>query len=281
MNSDRRQTIVREIEHWRRSKLLPDHYCDFLLNLYADQETVSPSSRAAGGSSTARKAVAAVQRATGMQWFLTFGTFTLISFVVFYFSVFHPLLQIGVIVLAVVVLLWLGQRLGKHNEAAGLALTGIAMLLLLGGGLFMYGLHDITEWWTKVALLGFCALLWIAYGILARIPVLHLCGWITSILVYAWLLSHYMGASKWYEIQLYWLPIACLFAWGSWFIHRWQKPVSAVLFVTCALVWFMPELYAMLFSDEIAWIQLQLIVKIGIGGGLLFLMRKKWMVWVV
>ncbi|MDQ0111694.1 hypothetical protein [Paenibacillus harenae] len=283
MNSDRRQIVVREIEHWRRSKLLPDQYCDFLLNLYADQDMDSQSSRSSGGSSHARKAVAAVQQATGMQWFLTFGTFTLISFVVFYFSVFHPLLQIGVIVLGAVVLLWLGQRLRRHNEAAGLAITGIGMLLLLGGGLFMFSLHEISLWWNQVALLGFCALLWIAYGIKAHIPVLHLCGWITSILVYAWLLSHYTGEAKWYEIQLYWLPLACLFGWGSWFVHRWRKAVSAVFFVTCALVWFMPELYAMLFSEDeiIAWLQLQLIVKIAVGGGLLFLMRKKWMVWIV
>lgn len=280
MNPERRQIIVREIEHWRRSKLLPDQYCDFLLNLYADRETEQDNTRSASASPVG-KAVAAVQRATGLQWFLTFGTFTLISFVVFYFSVFHPLLQMAVIALSVVVLIWLGERMRRRNEAAGLALIGTAMLLLLGGGLFMLHLHDMGQWGWTTALLGFCALFWVVYGIISKIHVLHLSGWVTSILVYAWILSHYMSDSKWYEIQLYWLPVACLFAWGSWFIHRWRKPVAAVLFVISSLVWFMPELYSMLFTDETTRLQLQLIVKIGIGGGLLFLMRKKWMVWVV
>lgn len=278
MNQDRRQIIVKEIDHWRRSKLLPDQYCDFLLNLYADQDAIHTNKEK---HHTVGKAIAAVQRATGMQWLLTFGTFTLISFVVLYFNEFHPLLQMAAVVSAVAVFLWVGQRLRVRNEAAGLTVTSIGMLLLLGGGLYMLNVHGIDQWVWKTGLLAFCSLFWVIYGIAARITVLHLCGWLAAILVYAWLLSQFMVDSKWYEIQLYWLPLACLFGWSSWFVHRWTKPVSAVLFLACALVWFMPELYAMMFVDEAAWLQLQLLIKIALGGGLLFSMRKKWMVWVV
>ncbi|WP_028610388.1 hypothetical protein [Paenibacillus harenae] len=278
MNPDRRQIIVKEIEHWRRSKLLPDQYCDFLLNLYADQDTPRRTEEQHG---TVGKAIAAVQRATGMQWLLTFGTFTLISFVVLYFNEFHPLLQIGVAAGSVAVFLWLGQRLRGRNEAAGLAFTGIGMLVMLGGGLYIMEQHGLDHWGWRTGLLALCSLFWVIYGIAARIHVLHLCGWLTAILVYAWLLSEFMTDSRWYEIQLYWLPIACLFGWSSWFVHRWSKPVSAVLFLTCSIVWFMPELYAMMFTEEVMWLQLQLLVKIAFGGGLLFLMRKQWMVWVV
>lgn len=38
MNEERRQTIVKEIDYWSRSKLLPQQYCDFLLNLYVDPD---------------------------------------------------------------------------------------------------------------------------------------------------------------------------------------------------------------------------------------------------
>ncbi len=280
MDQERRQIIVKEIGHWRRSKLLPDQYCDFLLNLYADPETdeVAPGNYATG---TVGKAIAAVQQATGRQWLLTFGTFTLISFVVLYFNEFHPLLQIAVVIAASAAFLRIGGKLRGRNEAAALSLVGIGMLLILGGGLYMLGLHGLDQWGWKAGLLGSCALFWVIYGIAARLPVLHLCGWLASVLVYAWLLSRYTEGPQWYEIQLYWLPLSCLFAWSSWFVHRWSKPVSAVLFVTCLLIWFMPELYSMLFSDTVLWLQLQLLVKIGIGGALLFTMRKRWMVWVV
>ncbi|NIK77411.1 hypothetical protein FHS15_002547 [Paenibacillus castaneae] len=278
MNQDRRQIIVKEIDHWRRSKLLPDQYCDFLLNLYADHDTIETLKEQ---HNTVGKAIAAVQRATGLQWLLTFGTFTLISFVVLYFNEFHPLLQMAVVASGTAVLLWIGGRLRTRNEAAGLSLTSTGMLLLLGGGIYMLNHHGLDEWGWKSGLVALCSLFWVVYGITARIPILHFSGWLAAILVYAWLLSHFMIDPKWYEIQLYWLPIACLFGWSSWFVHRWSKPVSAVLFLTSALVYFMPELYAIMFAEEAIWLQLQLIIKIAIGGGLLFTMRKQWMVWVV
>ncbi|OQP05829.1 hypothetical protein B1690_12065 [Geobacillus sp. 46C-IIa] len=36
MNRRRRETIIREIEYWKRSRLLPEQYCDFLLALYTE-----------------------------------------------------------------------------------------------------------------------------------------------------------------------------------------------------------------------------------------------------
>jgi len=36
MNQRRRETIIREIEYWKRSRLLPEQYCDYLLALYTE-----------------------------------------------------------------------------------------------------------------------------------------------------------------------------------------------------------------------------------------------------
>jgi len=278
MNQERRQIIVKEIDYWRRSRLLPDQYCDFLLNLYADQDTNRSSYEQ---STSIGKAVAAVQRASGMQWLLTFATITIISFVVLYFTIFHPALQMTIIVLATVAFLWIGHRFRRRgNEAGGLTAIGIGMLLLLGGGLYMLELHGLNNWAWKTMLLSVCSVLWIIYGIASRLHILHLCGWLTSMLVYAWILSQYMIDPLWYEVQLYWLPAAVLFGWSSWFVHRWAKPVSAVLFAACAAAWFMPELYSVLFLEDKTWLQLQLLGKFAVGGGLLFGLRKQWMVWV-
>ncbi|SFF00789.1 hypothetical protein SAMN05216378_4711 [Paenibacillus catalpae] len=278
MNEERRQIIVREIQHWSRSKLLPDQYCDFLLNLYMDHD--KETKRESSHSIT--KAVMAVQHASGKHWLLTFGFFTFISFVVLYFNVFHPLLQIGVSAVAVIGLLWYGARLRRRYEAAGLAVTGTGMLLMLGSGLYILKQNDWTDWGWKAVMLGFCALFWVVYGIASRIQLLHLCGWLAGIMVYAWLLAEYTSLPAWYESQLYWMPISILFGWASWFVHRWSKPSAMVLFAVCAILWFMPELYEMIVWKEpvMLQLQLQLLVKIAAGGGLLFFMRKQWMVWV-
>ncbi|NBD22840.1 hypothetical protein [Paenibacillus glycinis] len=274
MDQERRKTIVKEIEHWQRSKLLPEQYCDFLLNLYLDEgETRAPA------SFTGRAAIV-VKGASAKQWLLTFGIFSLICFVVLYFNVFHPLLQIALSMTGVYALLFIGQKYRKKNESVGLGFVGAGMLLMLGSGLYMLQLHELDAWGWKSGLLSFCALTWVAFGIGARIPLLHLCGWMASFLVYAWLLANNTESPAWYEIQLYWLPVSFVFGWCSWFVQRWTKPAASILFIAGALAWFMPELYAALFADSMSGIQLALIVKIIAGGALLFSLRKQWIAWV-
>ena len=34
----RKQIIISEIKYWKQNKLLPEHYCDFLITLYAQGE---------------------------------------------------------------------------------------------------------------------------------------------------------------------------------------------------------------------------------------------------
>ncbi|WP_117169200.1 hypothetical protein [Paraliobacillus sediminis] len=38
---DRKLIIIKEIKHWKDSHLLPSHYCDFLLALYTEGESVT------------------------------------------------------------------------------------------------------------------------------------------------------------------------------------------------------------------------------------------------
>lgn len=38
MNPQRKRIIISEIKYWKQNKLLPEHYCDFLITLYAQGE---------------------------------------------------------------------------------------------------------------------------------------------------------------------------------------------------------------------------------------------------
>ena len=38
MNKQRKETIIQEIEYWKRNRLLPDQYCDYLMALYTEGE---------------------------------------------------------------------------------------------------------------------------------------------------------------------------------------------------------------------------------------------------
>ncbi|SFL81603.1 hypothetical protein SAMN04487943_104128 [Gracilibacillus orientalis] len=41
MDEERKQTIINEINYWKKSQLLPNQYCDFLLALYTEGEGVT------------------------------------------------------------------------------------------------------------------------------------------------------------------------------------------------------------------------------------------------
>ncbi|MDV6377930.1 hypothetical protein ORD22_06595 [Sporosarcina sp. GW1-11] len=38
MTKEKKQIIISEIRYWKQNKLLPEHYCDFLITLYAQGE---------------------------------------------------------------------------------------------------------------------------------------------------------------------------------------------------------------------------------------------------
>lgn len=38
MNAQRKRIIISEIQYWKQNRLLPEHYCDFLITLYAQGE---------------------------------------------------------------------------------------------------------------------------------------------------------------------------------------------------------------------------------------------------
>lgn len=280
MKAERRTIIVREIEHWRRSKLLPDHYCDFLLNLYADP-VLAPKSEEEQPKHLVGKAIMAVSKATGKQWFYTIGLFTLISFIVLYFSVFHPALQISIVLLGTFALLWFGEKIRKQHAPFGFLAIFLGHLMLLCGGLYLISQYQLSDWYWTFALIAVCSLFWIVYGMKSHLSMLHICGWLAFLLAYAMLLHELTSGQQWYEIQLYWIPLSILFFWISWFIHRWFKPSSAVLFVIGIATWFMPEIFQLVFIGEMGYLQLQLISKVIIGSLLLFVLRKQWMVWVI
>jgi hypothetical protein len=48
MDEQRRKIITNEINYWKKNRMLPEHYCDFLLNLYTEggsEQAVSVSTR--------------------------------------------------------------------------------------------------------------------------------------------------------------------------------------------------------------------------------------------
>ncbi|MBT2695031.1 hypothetical protein [Bacillus sp. ISL-55] len=45
MDDHRRKIITNEIKYWKQNRMLPEHYCDFLLNLYTEGSLEADSAR--------------------------------------------------------------------------------------------------------------------------------------------------------------------------------------------------------------------------------------------
>ncbi len=129
MAEERIETIIKEIQYWKKSHLLPREYCDFLLALYTqgDEEagSLEMEPRVAG------KRLSAVL--TGSTLFLL-----PLSFLVIYFTEIDPLLQTGLLSTFAIFTFFYGRFLKKRNNFQFHipVIVGFLILLLLSVSMF-------------------------------------------------------------------------------------------------------------------------------------------------
>lgn len=273
MDDDKRKSIVNEIESWRRGKLLPEQYCDFLQNLYLDDLNERPSGLMGA-------AVHKIGQASGKQWMLVFGSFALICAVVLHFSAFPALLQIAITGIVTAAFIGVGGWLRDKQPIRSFLWIGAGMVFLPVAGFAVLALQGWNEGAGPELLLGICALVWIFCGIALQFALMHWFGWMAIVVLYAILLASHVPTPSWLEVQVFWIPASLLFGWLSWFLHVRYKPAGAVFFSAALIVWFMPEVYCSLLKINPELIQLQLMCKIIIAGVGMFRLRKQWMEWV-
>ncbi|MCI3919712.1 hypothetical protein MO973_05630 [Paenibacillus sp. TRM 82003] len=274
MDAEKRKIIVKEIEHWQRSKLLPDHYCDFLLNLYRDPD--------ATGTVDEQERRKAIVESKPTHWLLLFGSLALICYVGLHFSFFPPLLQIVVFVAVVLALHGTSAYFRHRKPLLSYSLFGIGAFLLLVGGTLMLQAQGTNDWGATAFYVFCCAAIWIAFGLVLRVPWIHLCGWAGVMLAYALVVNRWITPEAWFALQLSWLPLCFLFGWVGWLLGRRAKQAGAVFLIMSCLLWFAPEGYALAWTEqELAIVQTLLIGKVAALGIAAFALRKKWTEWVV
>ncbi|WP_438446242.1 hypothetical protein [Gorillibacterium sp. sgz5001074] len=276
MDQEKRRIIVSEIEHWRRSKLLPGQYCDFLLNLYLDGENEKDKEKSVLGISSG-----SVKNSSAKVWLTIFGILGLISFLGLHFTSFHFWMQTGIAAGLISILYMIGgvQR-NKQPGLSYLAFGAGSILLLLAG---IYLLSDKGYDGTPVMLyVGFCSMIWILTGILGRMPVFHFAGWVVLFLIYALVLRHNITDIDWIGLELSWVPVSLVLVWLGWLFHHVNKQIAAVLLLTGALGWFGAEIYGFGVTELPGnLLQLLLLAKLAVICGVLFGLRKKWIEWVM
>lgn len=271
---DKRRIIIREIEHWRRSRLLPEQYCDFLMNLYADESAAGVERR------NRQRALATIRSSHWKSWAIAFTVLTLLAILVLYFTAFPLPMQIGVFAAGTLLAYAIGIAYGKDRLTIAYPAIGLGSLLALIAGPCLMLLHDAAEPVYIGMYIALCCLLWIVQGIVLRMGLFHFCGWIGLCAVYAWTIYAQLEPMHWAFTQLMWIPLSVMFIWMTWLLHGKSKRVARVLLLVAVVQWFIPDVMANGFYESTATVQLALLVKTAAFVMFMFLWRNKWTEWV-
>lgn len=274
MDEQKRIMMIKEIEHWRRSKLLPEHYCDFLLNLY--METGSDRSRSMIGLS--KKDIAGSHWS---RWMLVVAAVTALLLSLLNFNSFGISLQIGVSLVFVVSCYWIAFRSREETPVRARLFGGLASMALLGGGAWILGDNGWSEDWMFIALVAGSALVWLAVGWSGPFGFLQYCGWMGLMFAYGWMLNGRLAAGSWYMPQLGWLPVSFLLLWVGWLFHHRWKTAGLMMMAAGATVWFAPEAFSLLQGSVPTGVtEIALVCKLAAAGLVLFAFRKTWTEWI-
>ncbi|PLT34676.1 hypothetical protein [Bacillus sp. V5-8f] len=118
MNEMRKKIIIQEILYWKKSRMLPEQYCDYLLALYSEGEEIDRKVAEPGKTKVALP-------------YLFIGAIISITLVLNYFTQLPYGLQIGSSILSIIVLLGLAAYFSKRLWQYHIPLIGAALLFLL------------------------------------------------------------------------------------------------------------------------------------------------------
>lgn len=276
MDAEKRKVIVREIHHWRRSKLLPEHYCDFLMNLYVDESTPKPASLMGVSASS-------VANSNWKIWLAIMAVIAALALSALNFNSFGLPMQIGISTLFVIICYGFAYRHYQKAPVVSYLLCGVSSIALLFVGLYLLDLHAVSSANAYVGYLAFCSSVWLFNGLVGRMAIFQICGWLGLVGTYGWLLLHKLDSPGWFSLEISWIPVSIVLIWMAWLAHHTNKQAAGVLLLVGSIVWFAPE--AMTFLTDVDMssrlIQLSFTGKLVSAGVALFLLRKKWVEWVM
>jgi len=185
MNPQRKRIIISEIQYWKKNRLLPEHYCDFLITLYAQGESAGTD------SVKADKAILEKERSAITNKMILMSLLTAVLLTGLFFLKDHPAVVVSAAA-AVATLLIVRLLFSKTIRTALVPFTYIiTALLLLGISLKIWFAFFEGETMLLLGLLMLNSILWLFAGRLLKLLYFTISGSAGLLLIIGFLLISY------------------------------------------------------------------------------------------
>ncbi|MFS0780884.1 hypothetical protein [Bacillus sp. 1P06AnD] len=167
MNETRKKIILNEIQYWKKTKMLPETYCDFLMTLYLEggAETSPPRSRSVFSPIN----------------YLTAGL--LISvLIVNYFTEFPGVMQMAIYLLCISLIIWILYYGRNKKDVKIISLLALAFTAVIGTVNLWKGMLPGHYLVLYCGLLANCAM-WMFVGLKLKMIYFTVAGGLGSIVI--------------------------------------------------------------------------------------------------
>ncbi|MEK4486499.1 hypothetical protein MHH81_13040 [Psychrobacillus sp. FSL H8-0484] len=183
MSLQRKQIILNEIAFWKKNKLLPEHYCDFLTALYAQGELVEQEKPTKAVLSKEKKNLllpVAIGILTGL---------LLVALIFMSTAVLIPIIASGIAVFA---FLYIAIKLAKTKSIMTPLLFVFSALLLLGLSFKVWEIYFDNYPLLLIGLIIGNCLLWLFSGLLLKLVYFSISGILGIVLIVFYVFKLYL-----------------------------------------------------------------------------------------
>lgn len=187
MSLQRKQIILNEITFWKQNKLLPEHYCDFLIALYAQGEMTEIEEK-----ETSSKAILAKDGKNKTILYTILGVITaiLMALLIFVTSfVFLPIIVSGI---AIFIFLYIAIKIAKNKTIFSPLLMVCSALLLLAISFKVWEAYFMSHPLVLICLIIGNCIIWLFSGLLLKLAYFSISGIIGTVFILFYFFRFYL-----------------------------------------------------------------------------------------
>ena len=159
MANTKKKIILNEILFWKQNKLLPDHYCDFLMTLYSEGNEIELEEEISH-----KKSIIAKEKRNKINIFILMGILSIVLLAALFMVSELTWLVAAVVGVIAIILMVLAYRFAKKNAMVAPILHIVSALLLFGISVKISTEYFFENQIVLYALLIMNCLLWLFTG---------------------------------------------------------------------------------------------------------------------